>query len=332
MISLSVDTIVAKIVEASKLDEKVVRDKIVEKKAELSGLVSDIGAAHIVANKLGVNLIQRSEGGRILIKDLVPGLRNVVLLGRVLNVSKPVVFDRKDGKGKVKVGNVFLQDESGKTRVVFWNEQTTVLEDGTIKEGKVVKFFYGYVKQGRNDYPEVHLGGSSKFLIDPKSDPDYSKIPVSSGFNGPQKRSKISELEEGRFEVLGTIVSVFEPRFYDSCPECNSKVVEGACSKHGNVVSKSSGFMSVVLDDGSGTIRCTFFRDVAESLLGEKFEVLKSSPDSFEKIKDSLLGSQIMVLGRIKNNERFGNLDMVASSVDKNVDFADEAKKVLESS
>lgn len=331
MISLSLEKIVGKIVEATDLDKSAVMRKVNAKKKNLSNLVSDEGAAHIVANELGVTLVSSNKQGRVLIKNLAPGLRNITLMGRVLNVNEPKVFDRKDGKGKVKVGSVFVQDESGKTRVTFWNEQNKVLEDKTISPGDIVKFFYAYVKEGRKGYPEVHLSSSSKFLLNPKEDPDFDKIPEkgeSPNYRSRGERVRVADLSEGRFEVMATLVNIYSPRFYDACPECNSKVEGNRCSNHGEVKPNLSGFVSAVLDDGSGNIRCTFFRDEAEKLLGAKLAELKESDDLFEEAKKSLLGSQVVVYGKVKKNERFDNLDMVAYSSSK-PDFAEEAEKAL---
>jgi hypothetical protein len=61
MINIPIDVIIEKITEQTDLKEEEVQNKINSKLEQLSGLISKEGAAHIVANELGVKLMQ-TEG------------------------------------------------------------------------------------------------------------------------------------------------------------------------------------------------------------------------------------------------------------------------------
>jgi hypothetical protein len=68
--------------------EAEVRKLIEEKQDELSGLVSEEGAAYIVARELGVNLLKAAKR-QLKIKNLIPGLSSVELVGRVVSIFEP---------------------------------------------------------------------------------------------------------------------------------------------------------------------------------------------------------------------------------------------------
>ena len=78
-----------------------VRALVEEKKKELPNFLSDEGAARLVAEEL---LIKTSGTrlGRMQIKDLVNGLNDVAISGRILAAWTPQTFQRRDGSpGKV---------------------------------------------------------------------------------------------------------------------------------------------------------------------------------------------------------------------------------------
>ena len=58
MIKIPINEILAKIHEKAGISEEEIRKKIDDKITELSGMVSEEGAAHIIANSLGVKLIE----------------------------------------------------------------------------------------------------------------------------------------------------------------------------------------------------------------------------------------------------------------------------------
>lgn len=70
----SIKDMIMEISKASNLPEEDVKRMVEEKQIELSGLVSNEGAAYIVGKELGVNLIKETVGHRLKIKNIVPGM------------------------------------------------------------------------------------------------------------------------------------------------------------------------------------------------------------------------------------------------------------------
>ena len=78
-------------------------------------------------------------------------------------------------------------------------------------------------------------------------------------------------------EILATVVQAFEPRFYDSCPECRKKInEEGRCEVHGIVEKKEVPIVNVYVDDGTENIRVVLFNENANKLT-ENPQTLKNN-------------------------------------------------------
>ncbi len=109
-----------KILRSGKLDSHELEEKIRHKINELSGLISEEGAAHIIANELGIELV-RLGGEKLKIKEIYAGMRGISAVGKV--VRKFDVREFQKGEGLGKVCSLIFGDETGTIRVVFWNEQ-----------------------------------------------------------------------------------------------------------------------------------------------------------------------------------------------------------------
>ena len=82
MINVPLDVVKQKIIEESGISKQELDDKLKSKLEQLSGLITEEGAAQIVANELGVNLMKTE--GMIKIKNLIPGMKGVELNARVV--------------------------------------------------------------------------------------------------------------------------------------------------------------------------------------------------------------------------------------------------------
>ena len=92
MIQQVYEVIVNKIVEKSGLSRADIEAKVDAKVHELEDLVTKEGAAHMVANELKIQLFD-TVPKVAKIENLAPGMNNVVLTGKVLNVSEPRSFN-----------------------------------------------------------------------------------------------------------------------------------------------------------------------------------------------------------------------------------------------
>ena len=321
MIKIPIETVFAKIKEQKGLSDGDIEDKIKAKMSQLSGLVSREGAAHIVANELGVKVIARTTG-RLRIKEVLSGMRDIEVVGKVTNVFEVRQFAKQDGMGQV--GSFIIGDETGAIRITCWGGQAECIKD--VKEEDIVKVQNGYVREN-NGKLEVHVNDRSRILVNPAGESVGEIVRPSFGSSqGPAKRKAIVDLkdEEENIEILGTIVQVYDPRFYEVCPSCQKRArpqEDGTvmCETHGVVQPSYSYVTNVMLDDGSEAVRVVLCRNQAERLLKKSPEAMlayKEEPLLFETIKTDLLGNQLRVIGRVKKNAMFDRVEFVAQLVD----------------
>ena len=127
---------------------------------------------------------------------------------------------------------------------------------------------------------------------------------------------------DSQAEIMGTIVQVFDLRFFEVCPKCNKRAKQNensfTCNEHGNILPAYSYVMNAILDDGTDNIRSVFFRNQAEKLINmEKGQIMqfKDNLQNFEEVKNNLLGSMVKVSGRINKNDFFGRLELIANDI-----------------
>jgi len=167
MIKVPKDMIISKIKEKTGISDKELNSKIKDKLDQLSGLISEEGALHIIANELGVKVMD--DVGKLQVKNVLSGMRNVEITAKVVKLYEVREFARENRKGKV--GNFLIGDETGVIRVVAWNDKADLLSK--LKEGDVVKILSGYSRENQGK-PEIHLGDKTTVDINP----DGEKIEV----------------------------------------------------------------------------------------------------------------------------------------------------------
>ena len=310
----------ARLKEKTGLSDQQLLEKIDAKCASLSGLISKEGAAHIIANELGVKLLE--GGGKI--KDLLPGMRSVEVLGRVTQIYEVRDFQRADGSAG-KVGSFLVGDDTGVVRIVCWGSQADVLNQ--LATGTPIKVTGGMVRENQRGYKEVHLNDASRIILNPSE-----KVPEVGVKVSRKTLRELSETEE-QVEVMGTIVQVFDPKFFEVCSSCNARLkeVEGqwSCAEHGAMMPDYSYLVNVFLDDGTENMRVVLFRNQAERLLSKSKEQMvayRAAPETFEPLKTELLGEQFRFIGRAKKNTFFDRLEFIANQVHKAVAEEELAK------
>ncbi len=328
-IQIPYERILETIQQKSGLSKEEIESKIDAKLKQLSGLISREGAGHIVANELGVKLIEQISG-KLKIGNILAGMRDVETEGRIVRLFEMRSFETQHGPGRV--ASFILGDDTGTVRVVLWNNQADKL--GQLAENSIVKVIGGYTRsrkdQNGNDRVEVHLNDRSRLITNPAGVEVAEIKPMFA-------RKKIHDLipEDQQVEVLGTIYQVFDPRFFEVCPQCGKRVrgedEAFKCEAHGQVTPSYSYVLNLFLDDGTSTIRLVCFREQVLRLLNksnEEFLAYRQSPESFEQVKNDLLGQIIKVNGRVTRNELFDRLELIAQLVFPNPDPQEELKRL----
>src|SRR6056297_127238 len=129
------EKILKKISKSANLEEEEVKRRVEAKRAKLSGLISEEGAAQVVAAELGINF----ENEQLKIDELLPGMRKVNTVGKIINLYPVRKFTNKKGE-EGKVANMFIADENSNVKVVLWDtNHIGPIEKGELKEGTVVE-------------------------------------------------------------------------------------------------------------------------------------------------------------------------------------------------
>jgi replication factor A1 len=300
MITIPYDKVKARIKEQTGLSEKDIDQKVHDKLTSLAGLISQDGAIHIVANELGVKLTP--DRTNLKVKDMLAGMRNISLNLRVLKKYELREFN-KDGRVG-KVAGFLAGDDSGVVRITLWNEQTDQFP--AIEEGQTIQVKEGSVKENQGRL-ELHLGTGSQIIINPPG--------VVVTVNGPTEQrnytmKKIGELSQSDefVDILGTVVQVFDPRSFQKKTGGEGVVV------------------NMVIDDGTGTLRCSFWDEDARKLLGDAL----SRPELLGDAKLELLGQIVKVQGRCKLNPAYNNVELTVNKFVQNPDPQGEMARLHE--
>lgn len=336
----SLDEMVHRIAEKSKLPKEEILERIKAKQSELGQLITPEGAAYIVAKELSLDFFAIVETKELKIKSIIPGMKNVDVVGRAVKVFPVREFQKEERKGKY--ASLIIADETGSIRVVVWSKDVEQIEKGEIIPGMIVRVRSGYTKSSLQGEPEIHLGARSKLMADTS---DVKTLPELEAFAPELERVYIAELKDGdeKKEIRGTILQVFESRpFFEVCPKCGKRAEEKsgvwACRACGQIERPDYRMVtSLIIDDGTDNIRATFFGRLAEQLLGistgEALKISKESGNEKKPIidrKENLLGKEIIVSGETRFDTFSNRLNFrVRELISLHPDPKAEAKKFL---
>ncbi|MGE0793137.1 MAG: hypothetical protein AB7V77_03100 [Candidatus Woesearchaeota archaeon] len=312
------DEIIQQILDSGKINKEELDKKIQNKLKALSGLISEEGAAHIVAGELGVQTTNSvPEGTTIKMSDLSPGMKSVNILGKVLRKYEL----RNFGEDKTgKVGSCLIGDETGLSRLTFWNDKCDFYDK--INEGDIVEIQNAYSKEN-NGRVEIHMGNSSNCIVNPEG--KNVDIPKLTEHKEELKKLKEIKEDDNYIDIMATIVQVYDPRFFEVCSDCNKRlqIVDGGkfkCPEHGIKEPTYNYVMNLFLDDGSDNIRASLWKEQIQQLLdltNEEVLDLKENQQKLEDLKNELLGKVIKARAKVKKNDAFNQLELVLYKIDK---------------
>lgn len=182
--NISIEEVIRAIVLQAGLSREDIQKKISDTIATFNGLLTPVGAALIIADKLNVkvNMNVIDSGSQhesasidsIKIKDLIDGMKNIVVFGRVTTIFPPKTFQRQDGR-KGMVGSLLLRDATGTARVTMWDQKAGLLES-SIKEGDIIGIYNASTKIGINGKIDVNV--DARATVKPKPEEiDVSQFP-----------------------------------------------------------------------------------------------------------------------------------------------------------
>jgi replication factor A1 len=276
--------------------------KIEAKQAKLAGLISREGAAQVIAAELNISFDKHT----IKLSHIVPGMRKINVIGKIVQMY-PIREYNKNGRAG-RVGSFILADDTSNMRVVLWDENhIDLIADGKLFSDCVVEIANAGVRNG-----ELHLTSFSE--INP-SDKMIERVVLEK----PMLQKLIYQFNPGeQVSTRGFIVQMFEPRFFEVCPECRKKVSElNDCSEHGKVLPERRALLNFVIDDGSDSIRAVLFADQIEKIMS--MDQLENA-ELFSQKKKNLLGKEMIFSGNVRRNAMFNNKEFIVNDI-KEIDI-----------
>jgi len=253
---MSLREIVEQILSCRKdITQEEVMKKIEEKKSLAEGFFTDETAARVVATELGVEILREPfHPEALLIRDLVSGLNDVTVTGRVTAVHPSKAFARPD-LTEGKFARLFIADKSGTLKVVLWDDKASLIDAGKIAKGQIVRVSHGYVRGGLDGKLELHAGQRSDVQVSPPNarEEDYPSVAPFM-----EKIGKITSKSK-KASTIGAIKSVY--------PVSSFKRRNGAAGK----------VVRLRLEDETGQITAVVWNEKVEQLgevrIGDSLQV-----------------------------------------------------------
>jgi ssDNA-binding replication factor A large subunit len=164
---MTTQTIIQEILAAyPQISQEQILEKLQAEKTRTGGLLGDETLLRLIAAKFGVQVQQNhiQNSGVLSTSRLFAGLYDVTVAGLLIAVFPVKTFQGAEKSGKF--ATLMLVDGDGILRVVLWNENAELVENGTLKVGQTVRLLHGYTRQDRYGKTELHLGGKSQIEVE----------------------------------------------------------------------------------------------------------------------------------------------------------------------
>jgi len=203
---------------------EISREKILvrleSERRKTGGLISDESLLRMIAAEFGVKISKETSFSAALIKDLVPNLNDVSVVGRVVAVLNPKILNEKTGR---KMASLFIADKSGILRVVLWNDKANLIEDRKLKVGQIARFIHGYTRESRTGKVELHIAEKGDIQINPE-DVNADDYPTISKFNTKIGEIKIAHKNK-RLNLTGSVEEIFQASTFQRQDASSGKVM-----------------------------------------------------------------------------------------------------------
>ena len=268
-----VDKILSLCPDVSRQD---IMERLEREKKRTGGFISDESLLRVIAAEFGCEISNvEALMPALSFVDLVPGLGNVTVVGRVVAIFSPRTFN---GNRSGKFASLLIADKEGIFRVVLWNDKANMIESGELKTGQIIRLSHGYTKEDREGKIELHMGEKCNVEINPKN-VDAKDYPTIRKF-----ATKIGELthihRNKKVNVVGTIRELFPVTAFQRQDSTSGKV------------------MRFMLSDGTGEIPVVVWNEKVDELdkmlkTGAELQIVnarvkKAMGEGFELNVDSL--------------------------------------------
>jgi replication factor A1 len=315
---MKVERIVNYIHEKLKIPKEKIYEEIKEKIEEFSGIITEEGAATLVAREYGIDIREIAEF--LKIDELIGGMRNVNLKVKIFKIFPLKEFEKRDGKGFLRV--ILIGDKTGVARLTLWNEQVNIIDELNLREGQAIKIYNARTKENIFGDVDILLSPTSSIEIIKDDEELPSLDELASLLRKSYEKVEIRKISAGNYEINGIISNVYKIRTFDICPICKFKVrsVDGRtiCEVHQEVQPQKALVFSFELDDFTGSIRVVVFRDLAEKFIKLDEIILLTEEERKKILKERIMGKIVTVRGRVKFNKILSRYEMIANEIEIN--------------
>ncbi|MGD8564890.1 MAG: OB-fold nucleic acid binding domain-containing protein [Candidatus Bathyarchaeota archaeon] len=226
------------------ISKNEILNRLNELRKRTNGLISNNVLLRTIAAELGMEISKEELKTRLSTQDLVTGLNNVTIAGRVVAMFRPRTY-----KGKEKeVANFFISDDKGILRVVLWDNKTELIKQGKIRHDQIIRVHHGYTRKGYWGEVELHVGDNGEIDISPMGI-EERMYPTISRFI--TKIGEISETHKNkRIHVEGIVSEIFPISDFERADSSSGKL------------------MRIILSDETGVIPVVIWNEKADELHG----------------------------------------------------------------
>ncbi|MHA2289700.1 MAG: hypothetical protein ACXABG_13025 [Promethearchaeota archaeon] len=178
--SISIDELYQLILNSG-ISEVELEKQVRYKENEFGGFMSKQGILFLIAKENGIYIQSPDVSDQlyadleeeidydeftIKISEVKEDVTNFVLLGKILKVSDPREFARKDcSVGKVV--SFLFGDGYREIKVILWDEKVDIIKNEFFGVGEIIRIIGAYCKKGKNGDLEIHLGKRGKIMLSP---------------------------------------------------------------------------------------------------------------------------------------------------------------------
>ncbi|MEM1515161.1 MAG: hypothetical protein QXH24_03830 [Candidatus Bathyarchaeia archaeon] len=200
----SLEYIVTKILSVRpELSKEEIMRIIEEKERFYSGFLTRESAALSLAAELGIT-IEPNFKYRMMIKDLVSGLRDVTITGRVTYISQLKRFTLSDGRERAK-RSMYITDKTGVVKVVLWDDKAISIDPENLID-RIVRL--SHVSVRRMTGGSLILNAGSRSTIEIESVETMSEdYPPLTFFT--KRINELNQYKRKIIDVLGLVEQVY---------------------------------------------------------------------------------------------------------------------------